>query len=53
MSFSPALNRLADAFRRLPGIGPKTALRLTYYILSLPEGEAEEIARALTEARRR
>ena len=53
MLFSPALNRLADAFRRLPGIGPKTALRLTYYILSLPEGEVEALASALLEARRR
>ena len=53
MPFSPALNRLAEAFRRLPGIGPKTALRLTYYILSQPESEVDALARALLEARRR
>ncbi|MSQ34013.1 MAG: recombination protein RecR [Dehalococcoidia bacterium] len=38
--------RLIEAFNRLPGIGPKTAARLTYHILRAP---AEE-ARALTEA---
>ena len=53
MLFSPALNRLVEAFRRLPGIGPKTALRLVYYVLSMEEGEVEGMARALVEARRR
>ncbi len=50
---SPALNRLVEAFRRLPGIGPKTALRLVYYVLSMEEAEVEGMARALVEARRR
>lgn len=53
MLFSPALNRLVEMFRRLPGIGPKTALRLVYYILSMDKGEVEDMARALVEARRR
>ncbi len=53
MLFSPALNRLAEAFRRLPGIGPKTALRLVYHVLSMEESAVQEMARALVEARRR
>ncbi|MEW5920154.1 MAG: recombination mediator RecR [Bacillota bacterium] len=53
MLFSPALNRLAEAFRRLPGIGPKTALRLVFYVLSMDEEAVEDMARALVEARRR
>lgn len=53
MLFSPALNRLVEAFRRLPGIGPKTALRLVYHVLSMEKDEVEEIARALVDARRR
>ncbi len=53
MLFSPALNRLVEAFRRLPGIGPKTALRLTYYVLSMDERDVEGMARALVDARRR
>ena len=39
--------RLIEALARLPGIGPKTAQRLTYHILRAPEGEARTLAAAL------
>ena len=39
--------RLIEAFARLPGIGPKTAQRLTYHLLRSPEGEARALAAAL------
>ena len=39
--------RLIEAFARLPGIGPKTAQRLTYHLLRSPEGEARALATAL------
>jgi recombination protein RecR len=39
--------RLIEAFTRLPGIGPKTAQRLTYHLLRSPEGEARALATAL------
>lgn len=39
--------RLVEAFARLPGIGPKTAQRLTYYMLRAPEQEARGLAAAL------
>jgi recombination protein RecR len=45
------LERLIEAFTRLPGIGPKTASRLTYYLLRAPEFESKELARALGEVR--
>jgi recombination protein RecR len=45
------LERLIEAFARLPGIGPKTASRLTYYLLRAPEFESKELARALGEIR--
>ncbi|EKD91063.1 MAG: hypothetical protein ACD_30C00049G0031 [uncultured bacterium] len=35
---------LIDAFERLPGIGPKTAQRLTYYLLHAPKEEAKALA---------
>ena len=41
------VGRLIDAFARLPGIGPKTASRLAYYLLKAPEGESQELAQAL------
>ncbi len=38
---------LVDAFSMLPGIGPKTASRLTYYLLRAPEEQALQLASAL------
>ena len=35
---------LIEAFERLPGIGPKTAQRLTYYLLHAPKEEAQALA---------
>ncbi len=43
--------RLIEAFSRLPGIGPKTAQRLTYHLLRAPEGEARTLAAALIAVR--
>ena len=43
--------RLIDAFARLPGIGPKTAQRLTYHLLRAPEAEARALAEALIAVR--
>lgn len=37
---------LIEAFERLPGIGPKTAQRLTYHLLHAPKEEAEALARS-------
>lgn len=37
---------LIEAFERLPGIGPKTAQRLTYYLLHAPKEEAKALAEA-------
>jgi recombination protein RecR len=42
-----AVGRLIDAFARLPGVGPKTASRLTYYLLRVPKEESFELADAL------
>ena len=36
--------RLIEAFARLPGIGPKTAQRLTYHLLRAPDAEARTLA---------
>ncbi|MBZ0288679.1 MAG: recombination mediator RecR [Anaerolineae bacterium] len=41
------VTKLIDAFSRLPGVGPKTASRLTYYLLSQPEDVSEALATAL------
>jgi recombination protein RecR len=43
--------RLIEAFARLPGVGPKTAQRLTYHLLRAPDSEARALARALVGVR--
>ena len=41
--------RLIEALHKLPGIGPKSAQRLTYYLLRAPEAEARALAEAVVE----
>lgn len=43
--------RLIEAFNRLPGIGPKTAQRLTFHLLRAPDSEARTLAAALVTVR--
>jgi recombination protein RecR len=45
--------RLIDEFSRLPGIGPKTASRLVFYLLRAPDEQARSLADALRELRER
>ena len=41
-----SVQNLIEAFERLPGIGPKTAQRLTFYLLNAPKEEAQALATA-------
>ena len=50
--FPPALEKLVEQFARLPGIGHKTAQRLAFFVLALPEAEVETFAHAILEAKR-
>lgn len=43
--------RLIEALSRLPGVGPKTAQRLTYHLLRAPDAEARTLAAALVAVR--
>ena len=45
--------RLADEFNKLPGIGPKTAQRLTYYLVRMPEEDARSLADAIIAVKER
>lgn len=44
MKIPKAIRNLIEAFERLPGIGPKTAQRLTFYLLHVPQGELDKFA---------
>ena len=46
-----ALQRLAEQFARLPGIGKKSAMRLAFSILELSDEEAENFANTIIEAK--
>ncbi len=45
--FSPTVQKLIDELSKLPGIGPKTAQRLTFHLLKLSPEEALPLAQAL------
>ena len=47
------LQNLIDEFRKLPGIGNKTAQRLAYHVLNLPEEKAAKFANAIMDAKKK
>jgi recombination protein RecR len=51
--FSPPVNRLITELARLPGIGQRTAQRLAFHILRVPEQEALGLAEAIREVKER
>ena len=48
-----SVTRLIEAFAQLPGIGPKTASRLTFYLLRRPAEQAEALAEALRDLKQK
>lgn len=51
MQIVPAIQRLQDEFERLPGIGPKSAQRLVYWVLNHDRASAQQLADALIQAK--
>lgn len=47
MRIPKAIEKLIESFQRLPGIGPKTAQRLAFYLLFVPQSELEEFGNNL------
>ena len=47
MLYPPSLNRLIEALRGLPGVGPKSAQRMAFHLLERDRDGAREIAAAL------
>jgi recombination protein RecR len=46
MRIPKAIQNLIESFEKLPGVGPKTAQRLTFYLLHVPQGELDKFADA-------
>jgi recombination protein RecR len=49
--FAAPLQRLIDEFRRLPGIGQKSAQRLAFHVLRVPREDAQRLADALLDVK--
>ena len=51
MKIPKAIQQVTESFERLPGIGPKTAERLTFYLLHVPQGELDRFAKSVQNLR--
>ncbi|MEH7234527.1 recombination mediator RecR [Bacillus sp. JJ1562] len=52
MHYPEPISKLIDSFMKLPGIGPKTAVRLAFFVLSMKEDVVLDFAKALVNAKR-
>ncbi|WP_347861785.1 recombination mediator RecR [Salimicrobium sp. PL1-032A] len=52
MYYPEPISKLIDSFTKLPGIGPKTAVRLAFYVLEMEEDDVLEFGKALVNAKR-
>ncbi len=51
MLYTSSFSKLIDVFRKMPGIGHKSAVRMAYYILSLSDAEVDGVIAAISEAK--
>lgn len=47
------LSRLIEELKKIPSIGAKTAQRMAFYIIGIPQGEADRLADAIKEAKKK
>ena len=52
MRYAPPIARLLEELERLPGVGPKSAQRIAYWLLTAESADAERLAAAITEVKR-
>lgn len=52
MRYAPPIARLLEELERLPGIGPKSAQRVAYWLLTAESADAERLANAILEVKR-
>ncbi len=53
INYAKPLMRLLDLLERLPGIGPRSAERIAFYLLRLPKEEARQLSQAIVDAKER
>lgn len=52
MQIPKTIQKLIESFEKLPGVGPKTAQRLTFYLLHVPQGELDSFAKSLSDLKK-
>ena len=52
MRYAPPIARLLEELERLPGVGPKSAQRIAYWLLTAETADADRLASAITEVKR-
>ena len=52
MTIPKAIQNLIESFEKLPGVGPKTAQRLTFYLLHVPQNELDKFAASLEDLKK-
>src|SRR4030042_3616691 len=52
MKIPRAIGNLIDSFQKLPGIGPKTAQRLSFYLLHVPQTELDSFSASLSDLKK-
>ena len=51
MLYTASFSKLIDIFKKMPGVGSKSAVRMAYHILSLSKDETDEIINAINDAK--
>ncbi len=51
LGFTPALERLVECFRLFPGVGYKSAVRMAFNVLEMPDEKAKDFAQAILDAK--
>ena len=52
MNRPQAIEKMVEIIKRLPGVGPKMAERLSYHILKMPQGEVDRLIESIEKARK-
>ena len=53
MLYTASFSKLIEVFQKMPGVGHKSAVRMAYYVLSLSQQEADDMIKAITDAKQK
>jgi recombination protein RecR len=53
LEYAEPVTKLIDEFKRLPGVGQKSAQRLAFHVMKMPEAEVERFVEAMQEVKRK